>query len=294
MTAPGGGGAAGPLAGMSAIVTGGSGGIGAACAGALLRDGAAVLIMSRRAEAIERTAAELRDAVPGGRVEALAGDALQAADMQRALERAAAMTGRLDIIVPTVGGGGFRPLLMHDVDSFRAELDLNIVSAFIAMRYGAPLMTAGGSIVCISSTAAVTAFPWLSAYCTGKGGLERLVRTAADELASARIRVNAVRPGMTRSNATAPMFEEPAIIGRFLEQIPLGRGGEPDDIAAAVRYLAGPESGWVTGQSFAVDGGHELRRNPDLTDMVGAIYGASALDAVRAGRAPQDQPRGDA
>lgn len=276
----------GALAGKGAFVTGGSGGIGSAVAEALLRDGASVLLMGRREAALTQTRARLLQAVPGGRVEFFAGDALSTEDVQAGLSRAHAMAGRLDILVPTVGGGGFKPLLMHDADSFRAELDNNIISAFLVMRYGAPLMPNGGSIVCISSTAGVTAFPWLSAYCTGKAGVEALVRTAADELASAGVRVNAIRPGMTRTEATAGMFDAPEVMDKFLEQIPLGRGGEPADIAAGVRFLAGPESGWVTGQSFAVDGGHELRRNPDLTPMVGMIYGQEALAAVKAGRAP--------
>ena len=278
-----------PLAGKVAFVTGGSGGIGSAVAEALLRDGASVLIMGRREAALAETRARLLRAVPGGRVELFAGDALSAGDVQTGLQRANAIAGRLDILVPTVGGGGFKPLLMHDADSFRAELDNNIISAFLVMRYGAPLMTQGGSIVCISSTAGVTAFPWLSAYCTGKAGLEALIRTAADELSSANIRVNAIRPGMTRTEATGQMFDAPEVIGKFIEQIPLGRGGDPADIAAGVRFLAGPESGWVTGQSFAVDGGHELRRNPDLTAMVGIIYGEEALAAVKAGRAPEEK-----
>ena len=275
------------LAGKVAFVTGGSGGIGSAVAESLLRDGASVLIMGRRQAALEDTRRRLLEAVPDGRVEIHAGDALSTEDVQAGLARAHAIAGRLDILVPTVGGGGFKPLLMHDADSFRAELDNNIISAFLVMRYGAPLMTEGGSIVCISSTAGVTAFPWLSAYCTGKAGLEALIRTAADELSSANIRVNAVRPGMTRTEATGQMFDAPDVIGAFLEQIPLGRGGDPADIAAGVRFLAGPESGWVTGQSFAVDGGHELRRNPDLTAMVGLIYGEEALAAVKAGRSPE-------
>lgn len=276
-----------PLAGKVAFVTGGSGGIGSAIAEALLRDGASVLIMGRREAALAQTRERLLKAVPGGRVEVYAGDALKTEDVQAGLKRAHAIADRLDILVPAVGGGGFKPLLMHDADSFRAELDYNIISAFLVMRYGAPLMPQGGSIVCISSTAGVTAFPWLSAYCTGKAGLEALIRTAADELASANIRVNAIRPGMTRTEATGQMFDAPEVIGKFIDQIPLGRGGEPADIAAGVRFLAGPESGWVTGQSFAVDGGHELRRNPDLTAMVGMIYGEEALAAVKAGRAPE-------
>jgi NAD(P)-dependent dehydrogenase (short-subunit alcohol dehydrogenase family) len=242
--------------------------------------------MGRRLDALEEARTRLLKTLPGACIEIHAGNALEPADVESAFAAAHALQNRLDIIVPAVGGGGFRPLLMHDMASFRAELDLNITSAFLALRYGVPLMEQGGSIICISSTAAVMPFPWLSAYCAGKGGLEQFVRSAADELSSAGIRVNAIRPGMTRSNATEAMFDTPEVIGSFVEQIPLRRGGDPDDIAAGVRFLAGPEASWVTGQSFAIDGGHELRRNPDLSGLVGTIFGQDVLAAVRAGRAP--------
>ncbi|MFV3304607.1 SDR family NAD(P)-dependent oxidoreductase [Pseudomonas sp. NY15181] len=277
-----------PLEGQTALVTGGAGGIGAACAQALLADGAAVLLMGRRRDALERTQRQLTDAVPGGRVAIHAGDACDEADLQAALDCAWALDGRLDIVVPTVGGAGFRPLLMHDADTFRQEIDLNLHSAFLAIRHAAPRLadSGGGAIVCISSTAARINFRWLSGYCTAKAALEALVRGAAEELASAKVRVNAVRPGLTRSEATAPMFDNRALVDSFLEQVPLGTLGEPDAIAHAVRYLAGPESGWVTGQSFAVDGGNELRTNPCVDDTIAHIYGAAALAAVKAGRVP--------
>jgi len=252
------------LAGKTALVTGGSGGIGGASAEALARDGATVVVMGRREEALIGTRETILSAVPGARIEIFSGDAGSVEDMRAALAFAHGLAGRLDILVPTMGGGGFGLLLDKSVEDFRTELDINITSAFIAMRYGVPLMTDGGTIVCISSTAATMPFPALASYCAGKAGLEALVRTAADEFSRRGIRVNAVRPGLTRSNATTDMFANQAVIDLFLEQIPLGRCGEPADIAAAVRYLAGPESGWVTGQSFAVDGGQELRRNPPL------------------------------
>ncbi len=183
--------------------------------------------------------------------------------MQAALQQAWELQRRLDIVVATVGGGGFRPLLMHDAASLMAELELNIASAFLAVRHASPLMAPhGGAIVCISSNAARMTCRWLSAYCAAKAGLEAFVRAAAEELAGCGIRVNAVRPGLTRSGATGPMFDNPAMLDKFVAQMPLGRAGEPDDIASAVRYLAGPESGWVTGQSIAVDGGSELRAIP--------------------------------
>ncbi|ARS28579.1 SDR family NAD(P)-dependent oxidoreductase [Sphingomonas sp. KC8] len=274
------------LKGKTAFVTGGSGGIGAATAKLLAQDGAAVLLMGRRLEALEQTRARLLAEVPGARIELHAGDAGQQADVEAGLDKALAIDGRLDIIVPTVGGGGFKPLLMHDADSFRAELDYNIITAFLAVRYGVPRMKQGGTIVLISSTAAIMPFPWLGAYCTAKGGLEQFLRTAADELGSANVRINAIRPGMTKSDATAGMFEDPAVIQPFIDQMPLGRAGMPEDIARGVRFLAGPESGWVTGQSFAVDGGHELRRNPDLTGVARAIFGSDVIDAVKRGEAP--------
>jgi NAD(P)-dependent dehydrogenase (short-subunit alcohol dehydrogenase family) len=273
------------LEGLGAIVTGGSGAIGSACARLLLRDGAAVLIMGRRLDALERARAALLEAVPDGIVEIHAGDGRDETDVRAALDKAFAMRGRLDILVPTVGGGSFKPLLMLDADSFRAELNLNIISAFLVVRYGAPMMN-GGSIVCMSSTAATLPFAYLPAYHTAKGGLENFVRAAAEELGSAGIRVNAVRPGLTRSDATGPMFASPDILGRFIAEFPLGRGGEPEDIAQAVRYLAGPESSWVTGQSFAVDGGNEVRKNPDLSDMIALMYGQDALDTLRRGKSP--------
>jgi NAD(P)-dependent dehydrogenase (short-subunit alcohol dehydrogenase family) len=272
------------LAGKTAFIPGGSGGLGRSCAKFLLQDGANVVLMARRADALERARATLLDDVPGGRVEVHVGDGDSVDDIRAGLDKACKITGRIDIMIPMVGGGGFMPILMHDVDSFRRQIDLNLTTAFIPIRYGVPLMTQGGSIVCISSTAAVTPFPWLSAYCAGKAALEHLVRTAADELSGAKVRVNCVRPGMTKTDGTTPMFEAPSVINRFLEQIPLGRAGHPDDIGRAIRYLAGPESDWVTGQSFAVDGGHELRRNPDLTDMVRGMFGSGKIDKVLKGQ----------
>jgi NAD(P)-dependent dehydrogenase (short-subunit alcohol dehydrogenase family) len=275
-----------PLAGMTALVTGGSGGIGSASARHLLRDGAAVVLMARKKDLLEETRAALLAEVPGGRVELHAGDGCVGADVKAALQRAHGLAGRLDIIVATVGLATFRPLLLEDETSFRDCLERNVMSAFLAVRHGAPLMGRGGSIVCISSTAATMPFNALPAYNTAKAALEMFVRAAAEELGQAGIRVNAVRPGLTRKNMPHRMFTDASILQRFVAEMPLGRAGEPDDIAAAVRYLAGPESAWVTGQSFAVDGGQEARKNPDLSDMVDEIYGAERMAAVRAGRVP--------
>jgi NAD(P)-dependent dehydrogenase (short-subunit alcohol dehydrogenase family) len=275
------------LEGKTAFITGGSGAIGRYGAKWLVRDGAAVLLMARKAEALEKARAELQSEVPGGRVEICAGDARNADHVKAALAKAYAIANRLDIIVPTVGGSvGYRPLLMCSEDDFRKDLEINLLTTFIAVRYGVPMMSPGGSIVCISSTAAKMPFNGLVGYGTAKGGLENFVQAAAEELGSAGIRINAVRPGLLRATNNDRLMRDP-IHGKFVEQMPLGRTGEPDDIAAAVRYLAGPESSWMTGQSFAVDGGHELRRNPDLGFMMEEIYGKEALAATRKGKSPK-------
>jgi enoyl-[acyl-carrier-protein] reductase (NADH) len=114
-----------------------------------------------------------------------------------------------------------------------------------------------------------------------------LVKAAAEELGSAQIRVNAVQPGMIRTAVTADMFTNKPMIDAFLEQIPLGRTGEPDDIGRAVRFLAGPESVWITGQTIAADGGQILRRTPDFTPFLDQMFGRDIMDQVRAGKSPQ-------
>ena len=265
-----------PLAGKSAFITGGSGGIGSACAEFLLRDGACVTLMGRRRAALEQTRERLRARLgAAARIEIIEGDALAKADVKAGIALAASLTGKLDICIPSVGGGAIRPLLLHDEDSFMGDIELNVKSAFLAIRHCAPVMAAGGggSIVCISSDAAKLVFPWLPAYNAAKAALEALVRSAAEELSHGGIRVNAVRPGLTRTDSTLGIFANEETYRNFAEEKPLRRLGEPEDIAAGVRYLAGPESSWVTGQSFAIEGGNELRKAADLGPIVKQMFG---------------------
>jgi NAD(P)-dependent dehydrogenase (short-subunit alcohol dehydrogenase family) len=275
------------LDGLTAVVTGASGAIGQACARRLAADGASVLIMARRADALEAARTELLNQVPGARIVAFAGDACDEAAVRGALAKAHALQDRLDILVPTVGGGSCKPLLLEQAEGLVQEFSTSVVSAFYMLKHGAPLMQPGGSIVCISSNAAVRPSPGLGAYCIGKAALEMFVQVAADELGAAGIRVNAVRPGLTRSDRTSGMVASDAVLGAYLQQIPLDRIGEGEDIAQAVRFLAGPESSWVTGQSFAADGGQELRRQPDASGMLDAMFGKQVMDAVRRGRPPE-------
>ena len=270
------------LEGKTALITAGAAAISIAAAKLLVRDGASVVLMGRREAALVAARDQILGEHASARVEIFPGDALNEADVIGALRMAHALQGRLDIVVSTVGGGAFKPVLLLEEQDLVEDLRLNIVSAFLVTKHAVPLMGAGGSIVCISSMAAKLTFPYLVSYNTAKAGLEGFVRAAADELGRRRIRINAVRPGMTRSAGTSSMFDLPDVVEQALEQVPLGRLGEPEDIAPAIRYLAGPESSWMTGQSFAVDGGNELRRNPDLSGMVAAMFGPEALGDVPA------------
>lgn len=279
------------LAGKSALVTGGAGGLGSASALALARDGAAVTLMGRTEAKLAAAAAKIAAAVgDGARVQYVVGDALAREDVVRACSAAASFGGGLHIAVAVVGGGTIAPLLLMDEAVFTEDLRRNVIGAFLLIKHATPLMkeAGGGSIVCISSDAATMVWPMMASYCAGKAGLDALVRVAADELGAFDIRVNAVRPGLTKtdSNNVGMLFSDPEIIADFVAQKPLGRTGTPEDIAAGVRFLAGPESSWVTGQSIAIEGGNELRKAPSLEKVARARYGDEKIDVALQGRIP--------
>ncbi|NUP34993.1 MAG: SDR family oxidoreductase [Streptomycetaceae bacterium] len=279
-----------PLAGRMALVIGGSGGIGSASAARLLRDGCSVTLSARREPELAATAERLRPLAPeGAEVRYIAADGCTADGVKAAVDAAAHPGGRLDICVATVGGGKVSPLLAMDEDQFAEDLRRNVISGFLAIKYATPPMAAngGGSIVMISTNAAKLSWPYLSGYASGKAGLEALVRCAADELAPLGVRVNAVRPGLVKSQEDARIFKDEELIAAYLANKPLGRTGVPDDIAGAVRYLAGPEASWTTGQSIAVDGGNELRAAPSFEKLARRTVGDAVVDAALAGRIPE-------
>jgi len=252
----------GALANQRALVVGATSGIGLASAERLLRDGASVTLAARTESSLRATADALAPAAHagGGRVDWIACDAMSAADVRAAVDRAA-RGDRLDIAIAIPGGGNYSRVLDYDDDRFGDEVVQNVRPQYLVLKYAGRAMVraGGGSIVAISSTAAVLSTPFLAAYCAGKAAVDQMVRVAADELGAQRVRVS--------PEATGGLFSPP-ILGRFLAEQPIARGGEPEDIAAAVRFLAGPESSWITGQCVAVDGGHTIRMFPDLSDLV--------------------------
>jgi NAD(P)-dependent dehydrogenase (short-subunit alcohol dehydrogenase family) len=274
------------LQGKTALVTGASSGMGMSSARLLAEDGATVVLMGRRADALLDAREALRKRVPDARFEIFAGDATEEEDVKAATKFAAGLNGKLDIGIAAVGGCKIKPMMLQDAATFMGEYKLNTLSAFLMVRYGVPYMPQGGAIVCVSTAVAVQPFPGLSAYAAANAGLERFVKAAAHELGPARVRINAVRPGMTRSSATEGMYAVQELVKRFEDETILGRTGEPDDVARVIRFFAGPESGWVTGQSISADGGQEQGKVPDLLDD---LYGAEVMARVRVGR-PPDTP----
>jgi NAD(P)-dependent dehydrogenase (short-subunit alcohol dehydrogenase family) len=125
--------------------------------------------------------------------------------------------------------------------------------------------------------------PFLAAYCAAKAACDQLVKVAADELGRQGVRINAVRPGLTRTGATDGMFGARPLIEAFLAEQPIRHEGEPSDIARAIRFLAGPESAWITGEALTVDGGHTIRKFPWLEEVAKGVVGEPVYAAAMRG-----------
>lgn len=240
-----------------AVVTGAGQGIGRAIAVGLAACGCDVVINARRRDDLEVTAAAIE--AHGRRALIVEGDVR---DLSETIaEQAVLAFGRLDVWVNNVGGSddkATRSLIDTPDDVFRSQLELNLTSAFQGCKAAARRMTAGGSIVNISSGAGTRGSPFTGPYAAAKAGMNNLTQTLALELAP-NIRVNTVAPGPIATEA----FLEVLGMGDRLEAmsatIPLGRLGRPDDIADAVAFLASDAASWVTGQLLLVAGGRTER-----------------------------------
>ncbi|MBV9412427.1 MAG: SDR family oxidoreductase [Acidimicrobiia bacterium] len=270
------------LDGMAAFVTGGGSGIGLACAQRLVDDGAVVTICGRTEQRLADAAAAI-----GDRCTYVVADIADEDAVAGAAEQAASATGRLNIVVANAGGTqAIGPLALVDKGAFENDLAVNVTGTFLTIKAAVPFLGGGaggspgggGSIVAISSIAGALTHPFMAPYSVAKAAIDMLVRNAADELGAFGIRVNGIRPGLVPTGASDPLVTHAATRDDYLAQMPLGRLGTVDDIAAAVRFLAGPESSWITGQIINVDGGHTLRRGPDLEPLIGAHF----AEAMRA------------
>jgi NAD(P)-dependent dehydrogenase (short-subunit alcohol dehydrogenase family) len=258
----------GELAGKHAIVVGGGSGIGLGSAKLLARDGATVTLAGRTEDKLQHAAETIRS--EGGPVRIAVCDAMSGEAVRAAVAHAGNDAGQLHIGVVVPGGGSITPVLLYDDDQFSAEVDKNVRPVYLLLKYAGQAMVraGGGSFIGISSTAAVFSTQYLASYAAGKAAVDQLLRVAANELGRHGVRVNGVRPGFTRTATTEGSFKVPAMLDAFLAEQPIARPGAVDDIAQAVRYLAGPESSWVTGQLMTVDGGNTLRSFVDYDRLL--------------------------
>ncbi len=269
----------GSLDGYSVLVTGGGTGIGEACAAALLADGAAVTICGRTAATLEEAAGRLSGV--GGPVAWATADVTAEPDVEAVVAAAVEHGGgRLDGVVGNAGGSRhLGPIVLADVEAVRATLDLNIIGAFLTLKHSAPhLADSGrGSYVGISSHAGRDSFRFMGAYGAGKAGMDHLLRVAADEMGGVGVRVNSVQPGVIATEIMGAITGGSPVLDSYLAEIPLTRVGEPEEIGALVRFLIGPESGYITGQAISIDGGQSLRKGADYGAFAQGTYGADPL-----------------
>ncbi len=244
------------LAGKVAVVTGASKGIGAAIAKQLAANGAAVVVNYASSKAgADKVVAEITSA--GGEAVAVQADVAKLADVERLFAETRRTFGRLDILVNNAGIYEFSPVETITEAHFRKQFDLNVLGLIIASQAAVKLFDpAGGSIVNISSIVSTLALPNAAVYSGTKGAVDAITRSLATELGPRRIRVNAIRPGMVETEGThAAGIEESEMKKRVLALTPLGRLGQPDDIAGAAVFLASSESSWITGETLVIAGG---------------------------------------
>jgi NAD(P)-dependent dehydrogenase (short-subunit alcohol dehydrogenase family) len=265
-----------PLAGHSALITGGGSGIGLGCARHLARDGATVVLAGRSEERLAAGVASILTDLPDAEVHTVRCDVTDEAAVAEACSVAAGV-GAFTMCVANAGFGSASPFHLTTLDDWNSVLGTNLTGAFLTMKHAVPHLAAngGGSIVAVSSIAAPLTHRFMSAYCVSKAGLEMLVKQVADELGASGVRANAVRPGLVPTDATITLTTTDVIRDDYLAQMPLARTGTDDDVAALVRFLLGPESSWITGQCIGVDGGHSVRRGPDISPVMEMVFGAA-------------------
>lgn len=250
------------LQGQVAVVTGGANGIGRATAEALAANGANVVIVDLESGPAEATAAEI--AATGGHCLGLAGDVSDPERMGEIARQVQERYGRMDILINNAGINSHHrvPIQEYRREDWDSILRVDLTGVFVTSQAFLPalLETGSGRIVNISSIAGLVPLRLQSAYVAAKAGVANLTRSMAAELGAQGLRVNAVAPGSTLSRGTEALFYGPD--GQFNEKaasliahIPLGRPGQPEEIAAAVLFLVAPEASYVTGVVLPVDGG---------------------------------------
>ena len=240
------------------LITGGAGRIGLASARMLVAEGARISLVDLPGPGLHRALAEL----PADRAQALSADVSSSADMQRALLQAVQGFGPLDVLFSNAGNSGvIAPVVDYPEDVFDRVMAVHVRGAFLACKYGLPLMRDGGSLIICSSVAAMRGDPGVSAYIAAKHAQVGLMRSVSKEAAARGIRVNSLHPGPV-DNAFQLDLEQrlSGVLGQDATQffnalIPLGRHARAEEVARSVLYLASDDSSFTTGSTLMVDGG---------------------------------------
>jgi len=247
--------------GQQVIITGASSGIGRATALRFGREGASVLAVGREGSALAEVAAVVEKG--GGRCATLIVDVTQPGAPTQIVDAALDRLGGVTTLVNAAGIIGSGSIETTADEQWDAMMDINSRAPFRLMRAAVPaLIQSKGSIVNVSSVTGLRSFPGVLAYCVSKSAIDQLTRCAALELAPKGVRVNAVNPGVVISNLHRSGGMNEDSYSAFLEHSkgthPIGRAGEPHEIADLIFFLASPNAGWITGETISIDGGRHL------------------------------------
>lgn len=249
------------LDGQVAVVTGAASGLGRAIATRFVAAGASVVAADINAAGLDELVAQLGDAVV-----AVPTDVTSEAAVEALFATAAQRFGRVDVAVANAGAGHAALLIDHTLEDWQRLMDLCVTGVFLTVKHaGRAMVPQGrGSIIVMASLNATQPGRGMSAYCSAKAAVAMLTQVAALELGPSGVRTNAIAPGFVLTAATEPLQLVPGIVEEFIENAPLGRSGEPAEIAEAALYLATDASSYVNGAVLPVDGGAHTRRYPDV------------------------------
>jgi 3-oxoacyl-[acyl-carrier protein] reductase len=245
----------GRLNGKVAIVTGASKGIGAAIAEKLGDEGAAVVVNYGRS-AREADAVVSRIQAKGGRAKAIQADVSQARETRKLVDATVREYGKLDMLVNNAGVCEFQPLANVREEHYNRQFDLNVKGLLFATQEAVRVFGEnGGAVINIGSWASVSPPPNASVYSATKAAVDALTKSLAAELGPKKILVNSVLPGAVETEGARSLAEFDQMLAQLLPRTPLGRVGQPNDIATVVSFLASEDAGWITGQLIPVSGG---------------------------------------